>query len=178
MKRMLIALTGCLLAACSLLPMPAEPSSSAAYTQVVADLGQGIELEFVGEDSRVQQADVGDCAEGVHRLTTPSGEYEVMLLGPECTNEFRALNGEHGYFVTPPPATEVAKATTPLGPARLFSHPYEECTNGCRSGTDEVALVRVGSRTLQVIAVAQLGGSAHERDRAQLVSLLQGLRKS
>jgi hypothetical protein len=178
MKRLLVALVGLLLVGCSLLPTPSEPSSSAAFTPLVIDLGNGIDLAVVGEDTSWQPADDGDCAGTVHRLTTPTGEYQVTPLGPECTNNSRALNGFHGYFVSPPPGAEVSRASTPLGPALLFSHEYEECTNSCGFGTDEVAIVAVGGRTVQVIALAQVGGSVHTRDRAQLVSLLQGLHKA
>lgn len=177
MKRLLVSLVALVLVGCGIIPTPAEPSTTAAFPQRSIDLGIGVELTIVGEDSAVEPADDGDCGGTVHRLTTSTGSYQLTVLGTECTNDPKALNGFHGYFVSPPQGAEVSTATTPIGPAQLFSHKYEECTNSCGFGTDEVALVAVDGRTVQVIAVAQVGGPARTRDRAQLVSLLQGLRK-
>lgn len=181
MKRvLLVAVLLPLLVGCTLPhpPSPVDPSTSPAATQLVIDLGGGVTLAVLATDSSWAPTAERDCADTVHRLTTPTGEYQVALLRADCTGEPQALNGFHGSFVAPPAGSEVATAATPLGPARLFSNQYEECTNSCRFGTDEVGLVAVGGRTVQAIAVAAVGGATHTRDRAQLVSLLQGLRKA
>ena len=158
--------------------MPRLPQPSASPSQFVLELGNGVRLAALGEDSTRTTTGSDNCAGTIHRLTTATGEYQVTLLRSDCTSVPRALNGFHGYFTEPPAGVEVATATTPIGPAQLFSNQYVECTNSCGSATDEVALVAVGSRTLQAIALAQVGGSVHTRDRAGLVSLLQGLSKA
>jgi len=181
MKRvLLVAVLLPLLVACTL-PHPRppdDPPTSPAASQLVIDLGGGVWIAVLGTDSSWAPTAEHNCADAVHRLVTPTGDYQVALLRADCTGAPQALNGFHGYFVSPPAGSEVATATTPLGPARLFSHQYEECTNSCGFGTDEVALVAVGDRTIQAIAVAGVSGAARTRDRAQLVSLLQGLRKA
>jgi hypothetical protein len=45
-------------------------------------------------------------------------------------------------------------------------------------GTDEVALVAVGNRVVQVIAVTAPASGTMERDRVGLVAVLQGLRRA
>ena len=135
-------------------------------------------LSVLGEDSAWAIIDEYRCADTMHQLSTTTGDYRVTLLRSDCTSAPKALNGFHGYFAAPPAGAEVSTAATPIGPAQLFSNEYVECTNSCNSATDEVALVAVGDRTVQVIALARVGGSVHTRDRAQLVALLQGLSKA
>jgi len=65
-----------------------------------------------------------------------------------------------------------------VGPARIFSNKYYECTNSCAYGTDEVALVDAGERVIQVTAVTSPSGGETSRSRPELVELLQGLHKT
>lgn len=183
MKRMLLlAVLAPLLAGCLFSPRnpgyDATPEPSPMPSQFVMALGDGVQLAVLGNDSTWETTADQDCAKALHRLTTATGKYLVALLRPDCTSEPRALNGFHGYFTEPPAGVEVVTAETPIGPAQLFSNTYTECTNSCASGTDEVALVAVGDRTLQVIALAGVSRGKNTRDRAQLVSLLQGLGKA
>jgi hypothetical protein len=183
MKRLLLALALVpLMCGCALIPLikhddptPVPTTSPSPFTIA---LGDGVTLAVVGEDSSWATTDQYRCADTMHQLTTATGDYRVTLLRSDCTSAPQALNGFHGYFAAPPAGAKVSTATTPIGSAQLFSNEYEECTNSCGFATDEVALVPVGDRTVQVIAAAQVGGSDHTRDRTQLVSLLQGLRKA
>jgi len=183
MKRLLLALVllplvvGCTFSTIVDVDDP-TPEPSVTPSQFVVDLGDGVQLAVLGEDSAWATTDEYRCADTMHQLTTATGDYRVTLLRSDCTSAPKALNGFHGYFAAPPAGAEVSTAATPIGPAQLFSNEYEECTNSCGFATDEVALVAVGDRTLQVIAPARVGGSVHTRDRAQLVSLLQGLHKA
>jgi hypothetical protein len=156
-------------------PTP-EPTTSPSRFTIA--LGDGVQLAVMGEDSAWATTDQYRCADDMHLLGTATGDYQVTLLRSDCTSAPKALNGFHGYFAAPPAGVEVATADTPIGPAKLFSNQYEECTNSCRFATDEVALVTVGDRVVQVIALAEAGGDVHTRERADLVSLLQGLSKA
>jgi hypothetical protein len=183
MKRMLLVTVLLpLLVGCALLPLvkPDDPTPepTTSPSQFVLALDDGVKLAVLGEDSAWTTTDEYRCADTMHRLTTATGDYQVTLLRADCNSAPKALNGFHGYFAAPPAGTEVATAATPIGPAQLFSNQYEECTNSCGFATDEVALIAVGDRTVQVIALARVGGSVHTRDRAQLVSLLQGLSRA
>jgi hypothetical protein len=183
MKRiLLLAVLVPLLAGCTNLAIvdvdDPTPEPSVTPSHFVVDLGAGVKLAVLGEDSTWSTRDEHRCADDMHRLTTATGDYQVTLLRSDCTSAPKALNGFHGYFAEPPAGATVSTATTPIGPAQLFANEYEECTNSCGFATDEVALVSVGDRMVQVIATAQVGGSDHTRDRAQLVSLLQGLSKA
>lgn len=185
MKRtLLIAVLVPLMVGCTLFiprikPDDPTPEPRPSPSPLVVEFGDGVQLALIGEDWPWQTSGDRSCADTVHRLTTPTGDYQVSLLRKDCTGDPEALNGFHGAFTSPPAGGEVATANTPLGPALLFTHQYEECTNSCGFGNDEVALVAVGGRTLQAIALTQVGGSgAHAGDRAQLVALLQGLSKA
>ena len=183
MKRLLLALVLLpLVVGCALIPLvkPDDPTPepTTSPSQFTIALGDGVQLAVLGEDSTWSTTDQYRCADTMHQLTTATGDYRVTLLRSDCTSAPRGLNGFHGYFAAPPAGAEVSTAATPIGPAQLFSNEYEECTNSCGFATDEVALVAVGDRTVQVIATAQVGGSDHTRDRAQLVNLLQGLHKA
>ncbi|HEX5334879.1 MAG TPA: hypothetical protein VFW55_03310, partial [Propionicimonas sp.] len=83
----------------------------------------------------------------------------------------------HGYYAEPPDGT-FEQVITPVGPARIFSNKYYECTNSCAYGTDEVALVDAGERIIQVTAVTSPSGGETSRSRPELVELLQGLHKT
>jgi hypothetical protein len=183
MKRtLLLALLAPLLAGCLFSPRASgsnsTPEPSPTPSAFVLALGDGVQLAVLGNDTTWNTTADHDCAGELHRLTTSTGDYQVALLRSDCTGEPRALNGFHGYFTEPPAGVEVATAQTPIGPAQVFSNTYTECTNSCASGTDEVALVAVGTRTLQVIAPARVSRDDRTRDRAQLVGLLQGLSKA
>jgi hypothetical protein len=67
---------------------------------------------------------------------------------------------------------------TPVGDAVVFSNQYSDCSSSCYMGTDEVALVTVGTRVVQMIAVTAPASGTTERDRAGLVAVLQGLRRA
>jgi hypothetical protein len=183
MKRMLLTLVLVpLVVGCSLIPLVKHddpiPEPTTSPSQFTIALGDGVQLAVLGEDSAWSITDEYRCADTMHLLTTATGDYRVTLLRSDCTSAPKALNGFHGYFAAPPVGAKVSTAATPIGPAQLFSNEYEECTNSCGFATDEVALVTVGDRTVQVIAPARVGGSVHTGDRAELVSLLQGLHKA
>lgn len=182
-RKLLLALLVPLLVGCTLFvprvkPDDPTPEPTPSPSQFVISLDNGVELAALGENSVWETTDSYRCADVVNQVTTATGVYRVTLLRSDCTSAPKALNGFHGYFAAPPAGVEVATADTPIGTAKLFSNQYEECTNSCRFATDEVALVTVGERILQVIALAEAGGDVHTRDRADLVSLLQGLSKA
>jgi hypothetical protein len=153
------------------------PPSQVQETRIVVDLGEGITLTLVGTDEATAPADQA-CVRTTHRLNTASGRYQAALVKPGCDNTQRPGNGFHGYFTAPPEGVAVESAETPVGPAEVFDSEYYECTNSCATGVDQVALVPVGTQILQVIAETSPSGSRKTRDRADLVALLQGLRKS
>ncbi len=171
-------LVGCTLFVPRVKPDDPTPEPAPSPSQFTIALGDGVQLAVLGEDSAWSTTDEYRCADTMHLLTTATGDYRVTLLRSDCASAPKALNGFHGYFAAPPVGAKVSTAATPIGPAQLFSNEYEECTNSCGFATDEVALVAVGDRTVQVIAPARVGGSVHTRDRAQLVSFLQGLHKA
>lgn len=65
-----------------------------------------------------------------------------------------------------------------MGPARILPNKYSECTNSCAYRTDEVALVDVGGRIIQVTAVTSPPGGETTRSRPELLELLQGLHRT
>ena len=167
-----------MLAGCTLLPTPDPTPTGGAvvYSEIDVPLDRGVALTLYGEDSASVPIP-NDCTERVHHLTTPTGNYQAMLIKPGCTGSPTVGNGFHGYFAEPPGGT-FEQVITPAGPARIFPSKYYECTNSCAYGTDEVALVDVGGRIIQVTAVTSPSGGQTTRSRPELVQLLQGLRET
>jgi hypothetical protein len=177
MKRVLAALAlAMIIAGCTLLPGPDPSPSAVVYMAIEVPLGKGVALTVNGEDSSSVPSP-NDCAERVHQLTTVTGRYQVILIETGCTGSTTAGNGFHGYYVEPPGGT-FEQVITPAGPAIIFSNKYYECTNSCAYGTDEVALVDVGGRIIQVTAVTSPSGGETTRSRPELVELLQGLHET
>ncbi|MGV8850612.1 MAG: hypothetical protein ACOH16_13830 [Propionibacteriaceae bacterium] len=109
---------------------------------------------------------------------TSGGEYQAVLLAPGCAATTTIPeNGNHGFYPSPPATAKVAPVSTPVGDAVVFSNQYSDCYSSCYMGTDEVALVSVASRVVQVIATSSPAAGTVDRDRAGLVAVLQGLRK-
>jgi len=187
MKRTALVLAAfALLSACQV-PMPtksgmptqaARSTTTSAPSTVLVDLGDGIQLSVVGTVTTTSSQDA-TCAKAVHGLRTADGAFQALLITPGCVwKDSTPENGNHGFYPVPPVKATLDKASTPVGDATLFSNQYSECTSSCYMGTDEVALVTVGDRLVQVIAVTAPASGTMERDRAGLVAVLQGLRRA
>ena len=180
MKRTALVLVVLALSACQ--PAPAEPRLSATVTagpsRVFVDLGEGIELSVTGTVTTTSSLDAS-CAIAVHGLRTTDGEFQALLITPGCVGtDNTPENGNHGFYPKAPANATVDRVVTPVGDAVVFSNQYSECTSSCYIGADEVALVTVGSRVVQVIAVTAPASGTMERDRTGLVAVLQGLRRA
>jgi hypothetical protein len=186
MKRTALVLTVLALSACQA-PMPTQSgmptqsprsTTTSAPSTLLVDLGDGIQLSVVGTDTATTSQDP-TCAAAVHGLRTADGAFQALLITPGCVGtDNTPENGNHGFYPAPPATARVDKVSTPVGDATLFSNQYSECTSSCYMGTDEVALVMVGDRVVQVIAVTAPASGTMERDRAGLVAVLQGLRRA
>ncbi|HEY3337933.1 MAG TPA: hypothetical protein VGK18_05485 [Propionicimonas sp.] len=177
MRRVVPALAvAMVLAGCTLLPTPDPAPGTVVHLEIHVPLGKGVTLIVDGEDA-IAELSANDCAGQVHQLTTPTGRYLVVQIETGCTGSTTAGNGSHGYYAEPPGGT-FEQVSTPAGPARIFSNTYYECTNSCAYGTDEVALVDVGGRIIQVSAVTSPSSGETTRSRPDLVRLLQGLRRT
>ncbi len=176
MKRVLAALgLAIIVAGCGLLPTQSASGENKPFMEIDVPLGKGVALTTFGEDSTTAWGP-NDCAERVHQLTTPTGNYLVILIKPGCTGSPTAGNGFHGYYAEPPGGFKSAE--TPVGPAKVFSNSYYECTNHCTYGTDEVALVDVDGRIIQVTAVTRPSSGETTRSRLDLLELLKGLHRT
>jgi hypothetical protein len=178
MKRTALVIVVLALSACQqTVPTPAvSPNlTTSAPSSVAIDLGDGIKLSVVGTVTTRPSRDAS-CAATVYGLRTAGGDFQTLLLGSDCVGTDRTPgNGNHGFYPAPPAAAQLDRVTTPVGEAVLFSNQYSECTNSCYMGIDEVALVTVGKRVVQVIAVTAPASGTTKRDRAGLVAVLQGL---
>lgn len=176
----ILLLSGCQAAAPTptVAPTVAPSLTTSAPSTVLIDLGDGIQLSVVGTVTTRPSQDAS-CAATVHGLRTAGGDFQALLLGRGCVaTDHTPGNGNHGFYPAPPAAAQLDRVTTPVGEAVLFSNRYSECTSSCYMGTDEVALVTVGNRVVQVIAVTAPASGTAERDRADLVAVLQGLRRA
>ena len=141
-------------------------------------MGDGIQLSLPGRAASTTSLNAA-CASEVFQLKTTGGEYEVASLLPGCTATTAIPeNGNHGFYPAAPPTALVDRVATPVGDAVVFSNQYSDCASSCYMGTDEVALVTVGTRVVQMIAVTAPASGTTERDRAGLVAVLQGLRRA
>ena len=179
MKRVLpVVALAMMLAGCTLLPTPDPTPTGGAmvYGEIDIPLGMGVALTLYGEDS-ASVPTPNDCAERVHHLSTPTGNYQAMIIKPGCTGSSTVGNGFHGYFAEPPGGTS-EQVITGVGPTRIFPSKYYECTSSCAYDTDEVALVDAGGSIIQVTAVTSPSGGQTTRSRPELLQLLQGLHKT
>lgn len=179
MKRAALVSAVLALSACQTVP-PATlaPSVSNGPTTFVASLGDGIQVSLPGTASLTASLDT-TCAGQVFELKTTGGEYEAVLLLPGCAATTAIPeNGNHGFYPSAPPTAQVDRVATPVGDAVVFSNQYSDCSSSCYMGTDEVALVTVGTRVVQVVALTAPASGTTERDRAGLVAVLQGLRRA
>ncbi len=178
MVRALLVAAVFALSACQAAPAAAPvPSVSNGSSTFLVDLGDGIQLSLPGKASSTASPDT-TCARQVFELKTSGGEYQAVLLAPRCTATTTIPeNGNHGFYPSPPATAKVDRVSTPLGDAVVFSNPYSDCYSSCYMGTDEVALVSVANRVVQVIAPSSPAAGTTDRDRAGLVAVLQGLRK-
>lgn len=159
-------------------PAAVAPSVSNGPSTFLVTLGDGIQLSLPGKAGVTASVDP-TCAGQVVELKTSSGEYQAALLEPGCVaTDTIAENGNHGFYPAAPATATVDRASTPVGEAVLFANQYSDCSSSCYMGTDEVALVTVGGRVVQVIAVTAPANGTTARDRAGLVAVLQGLRKA
>lgn len=178
MKRATLVAAIFVLSACQVAP-PAVPVSSASNgpSTFVVTLGDGIQISLPGRASATSSPD-STCATQVFELKTSGGEYQAVLLAPGCTATTTIPeNGNHGFYPAPPATAKVDKAATPVGDAVVFSNQYSDCYSSCYMGTDEVALVSIANRVVQVVAPSSPAAGTNDRDRAGLVAVLQGLRK-
>ena len=120
-----------------------------------------------------------DCASVVHRLTTTTGDYAAVELIPDCPATTNTpQNGDHGFYPKPPPRAKVEVAQTPVGTAAIFTNEYSECTSSCYIGGDEVALLTIDGTVVQITAMTAPANGSMKRSRADLVQLLQTLRRA
>jgi len=141
------------------------------------DPGRRIQISLPGKASATSSPD-STCATQVFELKTSGGEYQAVLLAPGCTETTTIPeNGNHGFYPSPPATAKVDTAASPVGDAVVFSNQYSDCYSSCYMGTDEVALVSVANRVVQVIAPSSPAAGTTDRDRAGLVAVLQGLRE-
>jgi hypothetical protein len=146
--------------------------------EVVVGLADAIRLSVSGTATTVDSADP-TCAGSLYRLRTSSGEFQAFVLAQGCTaTDGTPENGNHGFYPTVPARARTDQVSTPVGPATVFSNQYSECFTSCYMGTDEVALVPVAGRVVEVVAVTSPASGTTQRDRAGLVAVLQGLRRA
>jgi len=181
MKRVVLVAGVLALSACQP-AAPPPPVTTAVTTSgpstFLVDLGDGIQLSLAGTATSTSSRDPR-CANSMFQVRTTGGAFQVTLLEPSCAgNETTPGNGNHGFYPAAPATARTDRAATPIGEAVLFSNQYSECTNSCYMGTDEVALVTVGNRVVQVIAVTAPASGTMKRDRTGLVAVLQGLRRA
>lgn len=120
-----------------------------------------------------------DCASVIRRFTATTGEYAAAALIAGCLDTTETpLNGDHGFYPKPPATARTEQVQTPVGTATIFSNQYSECTSSCYMGADEVALVTVDGATVQIMAVSAPASGTRERSRADLVALVQTLRRA
>lgn len=177
-KRATLVAAVFVLSACQAAP-PAipVPSVSNGSSSFVVSLGEGIQLSLPGRASSTSSPDSA-CASQVFELKTSGGEYQAVLLAPGCTATTAIPeNGDHGFYPSPPATAKVDWVSTPVGDAIVFSNQYSDCYSSCYMGTDEVALVSIANRVVQVIAPSSPAAGTTDRDRAGLVAVLQGLRR-
>jgi hypothetical protein len=177
-KRTALVLAILALSACQSPPSAPVPSVSNGPTSFLVTMVDGIQLSLAGTAGTTTSLDP-TCASEVFELKTTGGEYEVASLLPGCTATTAIPeNGNHGFYPAAPPTALVDRVATPVGDAVLFSNQYSDCSSSCYMGTDEVALVAVGSHVVQVIALTAPANGTTARDRAELVAVLQGLRRA
>ena len=172
-------LSGCGLTYVTMEPLPAETSASVAKSSAPGTVLVGPVLITGVSDATDRRSSNADCASGVLRLTTATGEYAAVALKPGCVATSNTPeNGDHGFYPTPPPRARTVQVETPVGTATLFTNQYSECTSSCYMGGDEVALVSVDGIVVQITAVTAPASGTIERDRKDLVQLLQGLTRA
>lgn len=175
MKGLALVLAVLALSACQ--ATAPQPVASTGPRAALVDLGDRVRLSVPGTVATVDSPD-STCAKDVYSLRTSEGDFLAYLLLPGCSpTDSTPENGNHGFYPTPPRGALTEQVTTPLGPATVFSNQYADCTSSCYLGTDEVALVAYGSGVVQVVAVTAPAGGTTARDRAGLVTVLQGLRR-
>ncbi len=171
-----------LLAACS--PVPVASSSHPASRTLPGTPTSAAEV--VLGPVRLSGVVVGDaklsadptCAASIQRFSL-GGDYQGAVLTPGCVaTADTPENGDHGFYPTPPPRARTAQIATPVGSATVFSNQYSECASSCYMGADEVALVTVDGMLVQIIAVTAPASGTTERNRNDLVRLLQNLRRA
>ncbi len=179
-----LALSACQVGTPSATEAPAPTTTATASSTIsgpstlLVDLGAGIQLSVDGTVTTKRSQDA-TCAPAVHGLRTSEGDFQALLITPGCVaTDNTPENGNHGFYPAAPAKALVDRVSTPVGDAVVFSNQYSECTSSCYIGTDEVALVTVGTRVVQVIAVTAPASGTMERDRASLVAVLQGLRRA
>jgi hypothetical protein len=119
---------------------------------IVSDLGEGLSVRTpAGATVEAFERRVGaDCTSAQARVKTEQGWYDLWLVGATCPQDSeRALNGNHGRYLTPPTfATNVAAATTvPSGSLVTFGQNYTECTNSCDDYADAIGLITLSKPT-------------------------------
>jgi hypothetical protein len=179
MKWAVLAAAVLALSACQSAPSATlAPSVSNGPSTFVVTLGERVQLSLPGTAGMASSLDP-TCAGQMVELKTTGGEYQVVVLLPGCAATTSIPeNGNHGFYPSPPPTAKPDLVPTPVGDSVVFSNQYSDCSSSCYMGTDEVALVTVGTSVVQVIAVTAPASGATTRDRAGLVAVLQGLRRA
>lgn len=172
-------LSGCGLTYVRMEPAPPETTVPVARSSAPASIQVG-PLVIPGVMAVTEKLSANsDCAAATRRLTTATGEYAAVALKPGCTATTNTpQDGDHGFYPKPPPRAKVEEAQTPVGTAAIFTNEYSECTSSCYIGGDEVALLTIDGIVVQITAVTAPANGSLKRSRADLVQLLQGLRRA
>lgn len=182
--RIAALLTGVmLLAGCGLVPVAAVTPIVPVATSAAASDPTSVHVGLIVVPAVTPVADRistnVDCASVIRRFKATTGEYAAAALIPGCAGTIDTpQNGDHGYYPKPPATARTEQVQTPVGTATIFSNQYSECTSSCYMGADEVALLTVDGATVQIMAVSAPASGTRERSRADLIALLQTLRRA
>jgi hypothetical protein len=124
------------------------------------------------------RSEVDSCPTQVYRLAAADhdlGRLELELVPADCElpgkDKQRILNGRHGVYRSiddVPEPLDVARLGTELGPATVFTQKYVECTNGCNTFFEPVAIVKLDHPVDPDYPVLVLRGDGEDLSRDDL----------